>query len=1028
MKNFHKLLLIIFANLFLISTAHSATYYVNASTGSNSNTSSQAQNIATPWQSVSFAVTNAAVINGDNIVVAEGTYAGFELAKRVNIIGVWKGSNPLSNTIFNSTITLRATTGNVEKRMVLKNLRVSVTANDAIDVRESFVTLENVYASTSSVGFNGLRFNGNLISDIIIESCNFDNSNRAGIYFPSNTGIEGFTLKNSTVNNNGYWGIAAFQIANNPRNINNVLISHCSFIDNNPTNQFQGHTIYFEKLSNATIENVTVKTPPNMNWIGIDINLLARTDYEDISILNTRVIRDSPGSGIWIQARNDLNFPAAELDTVLIRGASFENCDTNIAFNRQVRTMTVDKCDLSTYSVYGLVNYTDQDGTIQAANNKWQNGGVPDTTVISGGLLTSGNPVISFMPSTNGIFIGMGIQGPGIPVGSTVTGKTPNTIIMSNPATADGFIPQIGFAFNFATSTDIVRTSLNFTRTGNPLPNSIFNQENLSFPTLAAAIVGTTSGGTIWNIPAGTIAGVTNVDRDLKLISPGAGFLNAASLTTFDQLTVTANFNMGSDFAVANNFVTGNSLTNIGNNNTLILNGDIDNQGPIIGGLSSDLSIGGAAALAVSPDVTGGVRNFYLNRAAGIQIAADRLSIHRLLFLGSGLMNLGMGNVVMGTHSTTFSPNPTSSYVSTDGSGVMEKLFSVSSITSFNYNVGLGSYSPVLAFFGSWTTTSTSSLKVRTVNTKHPQNQCVTDYLNRYWVLDATDIDPFSANVKFGYPATDVVGNEADIYGAQWDGFGWTTYTAVNPATHTFTTNGLSSFGDFTGGGLDCIGNFMTLLNTKMLLQGAYDGSGTMRTDLNDEGIIPTIQPYANSQYDYDGSEQVGNIPAGVVDWIYIELRATADGAPIPSGRRAAFVKADGSVVDLDGISEVKLPIIGGDYFIVLGHRNHIPVMSTLPQTLNTNSTLYDFTTGLNKYYLGEAANLGSGYFGLFAGDANESFIVSAADYTAVTNNLLMVDYNQADLNMSAVVSAADYSMVTNNLLRVSNVPNFPPK
>ncbi|MEZ4690507.1 MAG: hypothetical protein R3A12_10125 [Ignavibacteria bacterium] len=49
--------------------------------------------------------------------------------------------------------------------------------------------------------------------------------------------------------------------------------------------------------------------------------------------------------------------------------------------------MTVEKCDLSTYSVYGLVNYTDQDGTIQAANNKWQNGGVPDTTVISGGLL-----------------------------------------------------------------------------------------------------------------------------------------------------------------------------------------------------------------------------------------------------------------------------------------------------------------------------------------------------------------------------------------------------------------------------------------------------------------------------------------------------------------------------------------------------------------------------------------------------------------------------------------------------------------
>ncbi|MCB0728970.1 MAG: hypothetical protein KDD00_16005 [Ignavibacteriae bacterium] len=1028
MKNFHKLLFLIFANLILISSVQSKTYYVNALTGSNSNTSSQAQNIATPWQTVAYAVTNAAIINGDNIVVAEGTYAGFELFKRVNIIGVWKDSDPGKNTIFNSTITLRAGTGNADKRMVLKNLRVAVTANDAIDVRESFITLENVYASSSANGFNGIRFNGSLLTDIVIESCNFDNSNKAGMYFPTTTGIDGLTMKNSTVNNNLYWGIAAFQTANNPRNINNVLISHCSFIDNNPANQIQGHSIYFEKLSNAVLENITVKTPPNMNWIGIDINLLARTDYVDISILNTRIIRDSPGSGIWVQARNDLNFPAAELDTVLIRGGSFTNCDTNIAFNRQVRTMTVEKCDLSTYSVYGLVNYTDQDGTIQAANNKWQNGGVPDTTVISGGLLTSGNPVISFMPSTSGIFIGMGIQGPGIPAGATVVGRTPNTIVMSSPATADGFIPQIGFAFNFATSTDIVRTSLNFVRTGNPLPNSIFNQANLSFPTLAAAIAGTTNGGTIWNIPSGTIPGNTVVNKNLKLISPGSGFLHSGSLTTFDQLTVTGALEMGSDFAVANDLAQGSGLTTIGNNNTLIVNGNITELGSVIGGPNSDIAIGGAGASTSIPDITGGVRNFYLNRAAGIQIVSDRLSINRLLFLGSGLMNLGMGNVVMGTHSSVYSPNPSSSYVSTDGSGVLEKLFAISSPTAFNYNVGLGNYSPVLAYFGSWTTTATSSLKVRTVNTKHPQNQCVTDYLNRYWVMDATDIAPYSANVKFSYPASDAVGNEPDIYGAQWDGFGWTTYTAVNAATHTFTTNGLTSFGDFTGGGEDCIGNFMTLLNTKLLLQGAYDGNGTMRTDLNDEGIIPTSQPYANSQYDYNGTESVVTIPQGVVDWIYIELRATADGAPIPSGRRAAFVKSNGAVVDLDGVSEVKLPIISGNYFIVIGHRNHIPVMSTLPQTLNTNSTLYDFTTGLNQYYLGEAANLGNGYFGLFAGDANESFIVSSADYNVVTSNLLMTNYNQGDINMSAVVSAADYNLITANLLKVSNVPNFPPK
>ena len=89
---------------------------------------------------------------------------------------------------------------------------------------------------------------------------------------------------------------------------------------------------------------------------------------------------------------------------------------------------------------------------------------------------------------------------------------------------------------------------------------------------------------------------------------------------------------------------------------------------------------------------------------------------------------------------------------------------------------------------------------------------------------------------------------------------------------------------------------------------------------------------------------------------------------------------------------------------------------------------MYDFTTGLSQYYLGQAAALSGGRFGLFAGDANKSFIVSAADYTVVTNNLLQSNYNQGDVNMSAIVSAADYSLITANLTRASNVPNYPPK
>ena len=51
-----------------------------------------------------------------------------------------------------------------------------------------------------------------------------------------------------------------------------------------------------------------------------------------------------------------------------------------------------------------------------------------------------------------------------------------------------------------------------------------------------------------------------------------------------------------------------------------------------------------------------------------------------------------------------------------------------------------------------------------------------------------------------------------------------------------------------------------------------------------------------------------------------------------------------------------------------------------------------------DRYYGNQAANLGSGIFGLYAGDANKSFIVSAADYTCLlytsdaADDLLCVD------------------------------------
>ncbi|HMS65212.1 MAG TPA: hypothetical protein PKD83_08165, partial [Ignavibacteria bacterium] len=576
MKKNYNLLLILLINLIVVSSAYSATYYVNVLTGNNNNSSASARNIDTPWQTVQFAINNSAVADGDNIVVASGIYSGFNLTKRLNIIGAWKGSNSAVNTVFNSIVTLSANGGSPTQRMVLKNLRVDVNTGDALDMRASYVTLENVFATaTTTLGIAGLRINSANLTDLLIESCNFNGSTYAGIYFPTFAGLNGFVMRNSTVNDNKYFGIVAFQNNNNPTIIENVDISHCAFMNNNPGNQTQGHTIYFEKLRNSLFQNISVVMPQINSRIGININLLSRLDYSNIEIRNSRISRTQRGSGIWIQARNDLfNSPAA-LDNVVLRGLAFDNCDTNIAFNRQVTNMVVDKCDLSTYLTYGLVNFTDQGGTINASNNKWKNGDVPDTTVISGGLMQNGSNILSLMPSTVGIFVGMGIVGAGIPPNTFVTGKSQFSIFMSNNATLDGFIANIGFAFNFAISTDLVRTSLNFINYVNPMPNSIVNQANVSFPDIASAIAGTAAGGTIWNIPKGLIPGTTNIDRDLTLISPGSGFFDQnGSLTTFQNLTVTnATWTLGSDFAVSDNLTPNRVI--IGTDNTLMVNGAI---------------------------------------------------------------------------------------------------------------------------------------------------------------------------------------------------------------------------------------------------------------------------------------------------------------------------------------------------------------------------------------------------------------------------------------------------------------------
>jgi hypothetical protein len=212
------------------------------------------------------------------------------------------------------------------------------------------------------------------------------------------------------------------------------------------------------------------------------------------------------------------------------------------------------------------------------------------------------------------------------------------------------------------------------------------------------------------------------------------------------------------------------------------------------------------------------------------------------------------------------------------------------------------------------------------------------------------------------------------------------------------------------------------LVNIKVFLEGPYNGSGTMTTTLNTQGLIPKYQPFKKAPWNYLGTEARATFPANVVDWVLIELRS--DSTTIVS-RRAGLLLSDGSVVDVDGSGPVKFKgISNGNYYVVVRHRNHLAIMTSSAIALSSSSPLYDFTIAQSQAYgTDPLVALPGGGFGMIAGDGNNSTIITASDVTPIITNLNNFAYLDADVNMSAIVTAADVTKIISNLNKSTNVP-----
>lgn len=200
------------------------------------------------------------------------------------------------------------------------------------------------------------------------------------------------------------------------------------------------------------------------------------------------------------------------------------------------------------------------------------------------------------------------------------------------------------------------------------------------------------------------------------------------------------------------------------------------------------------------------------------------------------------------------------------------------------------------------------------------------------------------------------------------------------------------------------------IVNARVFLEGPFQ-NGAMQTALRDSGLLPLQQPFHNPPWNYDGAEQVSSIPPGVVDWVLVGLRDS----PAGPGKafRAAFLKSDGSIVDLDGGSAVRFyGVTPGNYHIVVYQRNHLAIMSSLAHPLNNAGSLYNFTSAQTQAYgTDPMVALPGGVYGMISGDGNGDGAINDADRETawrVQNGTAWEYHKFSDFNLDGGIDIKD--------------------
>ncbi len=302
------------------------------------------------------------------------------------------------------------------------------------------------------------------------------------------------------------------------------------------------------------------------------------------------------------------------------------------------------------------------------------------------------------------------------------------------------------------------------------------------------------------------------------------------------------------------------------------------------------------------PTSIGSVGSVLINNAANVILSQPTVfQDGASLTLTSGSLILGANNLAMAGLAPLTGTFSGSSMIVTNGAGQLIKQFVADG--SYTYPVGdaSGNFTPATINMTAATYTSGSSVGVNAVNTKHPANANVNDYLNRYWSVLLTDITTPVYTATATYVPSDVTGTEANISAGEYAGLPWHKFGVTDVTTHTLTTGTISDMASDISGITTAVPSLSTTPNTQICF-------GNLTT-------LSVISPMTDSPFTYTWNP-------------------------------AASLSAS------TGISVVATPTITTTYTVTMTDANGLTATSTTTVTVNPNPTV-DTVMGGGNYCAG---------------------------------------------------------------------------